>query len=216
MLPPAGAFQASALGRVAWFVFLDDLHLDFRNTGYIRKFLGTISSDLIREGDAVAARASGPSRFSIDLSSNRKAFDDGIRMASGNGLSLEEQLQGAGPDVFAEVRYRAGVALAAASEFTELVESVTDRRNVMLYVSSGYQVELPTQLDKLVSAARRSRITIIAIDPRGLPGALFKESINPSAHASLRRMAELTGGIALLDEKEVVEASTRIAEAIRK
>jgi hypothetical protein len=60
---------------VTWLIIVDDLHLDFRNTGYIRKLLGSIASELIRDGDALVLRCSGRSP-SIPFTTNRFAVLD--------------------------------------------------------------------------------------------------------------------------------------------
>jgi hypothetical protein len=36
---------------VAWMLFVDDMHLDFRNTGRLRTFARTVISELAEEGD---------------------------------------------------------------------------------------------------------------------------------------------------------------------
>jgi hypothetical protein len=70
---------------VTWLIFVDDLHLDFRNTGSIRKLLGSIASELIRDGDAFVLRSSGPSP-SIPFTTNRSLLDAAIGRVAGNGL----------------------------------------------------------------------------------------------------------------------------------
>ena len=53
-LGAAVAQSTAALGLVTWLVFVDDLHLDFRNTGRLRALLRLVSSELIRNDDRFA------------------------------------------------------------------------------------------------------------------------------------------------------------------
>ena len=74
---PSRVRAASQDAGVTWLIFVDDLHLDFLNTGYIRKLLGSIASELIRDGDAFVLRSSGPSP-SIPFTTNRSLLDTAI------------------------------------------------------------------------------------------------------------------------------------------
>src|SRR5689334_229821 len=60
---------------VTWLIFVDDLHLDFRDTGHIRKLLRSIASQVIREEDAFVLVCSGPSFRAIDLTVRRSLLD---------------------------------------------------------------------------------------------------------------------------------------------
>src|SRR5918996_6354085 len=52
--------------ETAWLLFIDDLHLDFRNTGRLRDLLRLVTTEVIRKGDAFMVRCSGPSQIAID------------------------------------------------------------------------------------------------------------------------------------------------------
>ena len=83
---------------------------------------------------------------------------------------------------------------------------------------------LRDQLSELTRRASQSLVTIFAIDPRGLPGA---PALDPNVDSvawhnhwtntrnSLRMMSEPTGGFALVDEQDLVEALQRIRSAMR-
>ena len=65
ILPPARPTNDAA-GRI-FIIFVDDLHLDFRNTGRIRDLFKKISTELIHEGDMFAIVSTGPSSIAIEL-----------------------------------------------------------------------------------------------------------------------------------------------------
>jgi hypothetical protein len=85
---------------VTWLVFVDDLHIEFRYTGYLRTLLKSIATELIQDGDSFAMRSSGPSSLSIPLTSNRALLDAAIRKASGSGLVPTDLIR---PDMNDEV-----------------------------------------------------------------------------------------------------------------
>ena len=60
-----GAAPVPAPTRVTWLILIDDLHMDFQNTGHHRELLRSLSAGLIREEDVVVMRSSGPSSITI-------------------------------------------------------------------------------------------------------------------------------------------------------
>ena len=56
--PAGAAVQASAPHGATWVIFLDDMHLDHRNTGRLKVLLETIASELIHDGDDFGIRFS--------------------------------------------------------------------------------------------------------------------------------------------------------------
>ena len=46
--------------EVHWLIFIDDLHINFADTGRVRDLLRAISKTLIRDGDAYEVRSSAP------------------------------------------------------------------------------------------------------------------------------------------------------------
>ena len=65
ILPPSRPSNDAA-GRIMLF-FVDDLHLDFRNTGRIRELFKKIKTNLLHEGDMWGAVSTGPSSIQIDV-----------------------------------------------------------------------------------------------------------------------------------------------------
>ena len=137
ILPPARPTNDAA-GRI-FLIFVDDLHLDFRNTGRIRELFKKISKELIHEGDMFGIVSTGPSSLSIDLTYDRKRLDQAIKKITGSGLAPKDILdvpEGAqGPP---EVRYRAHVAFSTANDIIKNLAQVHNRRKAFIYVSNGY------------------------------------------------------------------------------
>ena len=137
ILPPSRP-RSDTTGRI-FLIIVDDLHLDFRNTGRIRDLFKKISRDLIHEGDMFSIVSTGPSSLAIDPTYDRKVLDESIKKITGNGLKPEDIIQGAetsqGPS---EVRYRTQVAFATAHDMLKQLEKITNRRKAVVWVSNGY------------------------------------------------------------------------------
>jgi VWFA-related protein len=105
-LPPSRPRNPAA-GRI-FLIMVDDLHLDFRNTGRIRDLFRRVSRTLVHEGDMFAIVSTGPSSLAIDLTYDRKILDEAIKKITGNGLRPSDVIQGSdGADGPSEVKYRA-------------------------------------------------------------------------------------------------------------
>lgn len=171
---------------VTWLIVVDDLHLDFRNTGHIRNVIKRMAADLILEGDSFAIASTGPSALTIDVTEDRQLLDGAIKKTTGNALKYEDVIEAPyGP---VEARYRASIAVATARELLNNLSREPAERLALLYISNGYSVDvlpdqLPTsprlgqardytraeireQLAQLTASAGRASIRIFAIDPR--------------------------------------------------
>lgn len=137
ILPPPRPSNDAA-GRI-FILFVDDLHLEFRNTGRIKQLFKKIKEELIHEGDLFGIVSTGPSSLSINLTYDRKRLDEAINRISGAGLKPSEIVSAPetseGPS---EVRYRAHVAFRTAWDLMKNLEQVRDRRKALIYVSDGY------------------------------------------------------------------------------
>jgi len=137
ILPPPRP-TSDAAGRI-FLIFVDDLHLDFRNTGRIRDLFKKMAQELIHEGDMFGIVSTGPSSLAVDLTYDRARLDDAIKRISGSGLRPSDIIQGPessqGPS---EVRYRAHVAFSTAYDIMKNLEQVHNRRKAFIYVSNGY------------------------------------------------------------------------------
>jgi VWFA-related protein len=140
LLPPPRPTN-DASGRI-FMIFVDDLHMDFRNTGRIRDLFKKISKELIHDGDMFGIVSSGPSSIAIDMTYDRKRLDDAINKISGAGLKPDEIIStpegSQGPP---EVRYRAHVAFSTAYDVLANLEQVHNRRKAFIYVSNGYDFD---------------------------------------------------------------------------
>src|SRR5688572_29498852 len=73
---PAAAVKSA---ETAWLILIDDLHISFRDTGYLREVLATISKELIRQRDVYAVASTGPSDVSIRPTADRSLLDAAIK-----------------------------------------------------------------------------------------------------------------------------------------
>lgn len=135
---PTARPRNDAAGRI-FLLIVDDLHLDFRNTGRIRDLFKRISRNLVHEGDMFGIVSTGPSSLAIDLTYDRKILDEAIKKITGNGLKPSDIIQGQdGPDGPTEVRYRAHVAFSTARDIVTQLERITNRRKAVVWVSNGF------------------------------------------------------------------------------
>jgi VWFA-related protein len=147
--PPAPAAQEGLIlpvsrprndtaGRI-FLIIVDDLHLDFRNTGRIRDLFKRISKTLVHEGDMFSIVSTGPSSLAIDPTYDRKVLDEAIKKITGSALKPSDIIQGAeGAEGPSEVRYRAHVAFSTAYDMLSQMEKIANRRKAVVWVSNGY------------------------------------------------------------------------------
>lgn len=261
ILPPSRPTNDAA-GRI-FIIFVDDLHLDFRNTGRIRDLFKKISSELVHEGDMFAIVSTGPSSIEIQPTYDRRRLDEARNKITGGGLKPTDILDAPeGAEGPAELRYRAHVAFSTAYEMLKSLESVHHRRKAFIYISNGYdfnpfadsrqkaiqeryqrlsrgedtensdvnpfsipttnrfaEADLVGELAELTRQANRSNTTIYTIDPRGLVGGPdLDEKVDmaewqtyvTSTQSSLRTLAELTGGTAVINSNDFAKALKKI------
>src|SRR5262249_56023336 len=72
-------------GRIFLF-FVDDLHLQFHNTGRVRDLFRRISKELVHEGDLFGIVSSGPSSIAVDMTYDRNRLEEAIKKMTGNHL----------------------------------------------------------------------------------------------------------------------------------
>jgi VWFA-related protein len=140
LLPPPRPTN-DASGRI-FMIFVDDLHMDFNNTGRIRELFKQIEKQLIHEGDMFGVVSTGPSSIAIDMTYDRKRLDEAINKISGAGLKPDEIIETPdGQQGPPEVRYRAHVAFSTAYDVLNNLEQVHNRRKAFIYVSNGYDFD---------------------------------------------------------------------------
>jgi VWFA-related protein len=138
---PVSRPRNDAAGRI-FLIIVDDLHLDFRNTGRIRDLFKRISNTLVHEGDMFAIVSTGPSSLAIDPTYDRKILEDAIKKITGNGLKPSDIIQGPdGAEGPTEVRYRAHVAFSTAYDILRQIERIANRRKAVIWVSNGYDFD---------------------------------------------------------------------------
>ena len=135
---PASRPTNDAAGRI-FLIFVDDLHLDFRNTPRIRQLFQKVAKELIHEGDMFGIVSTGPSSIAIDMTYDRRRLDEAIKKISGSGLAPKDILEvPEGQQGPPEVRYRAHVAFSTAYDIMQKLQQVHNRRKAVIYVSNGY------------------------------------------------------------------------------
>jgi hypothetical protein len=191
-----------------WVIFIDDLHLNFRDTGRLLDLFATISKALIHEGDSFAIVSTGPSSLAIDATMDPKRLDEAKGRMSGAGLRPSEILAETPETALSEVRYRAHLAFATAYGVMKMLEQVENRRKAFIYISNGYNLDvwrtdsLPPvgenpfsvrgstfgveqirdQVAELTRQAKRAKAAIFGIDPRALSGpASVDPNVDPDA-----------------------------------
>lgn len=140
VLPPPRPVNDAA-GRI-FVLYVDDLHLDFRNTPRIRQLFEKVATTLIHDGDMFSIVSTGPSSLAIDPTYDRKRLDEAIKRISGSGLKPSDILEGSqGSQGPSEVRYRAHVAFSTAFDLMRQLERIQNRRKAFIYVSNGYDFD---------------------------------------------------------------------------
>jgi VWFA-related protein len=137
ILPPSRP-RTDVSGRIFLF-FVDDLHLQFHNTGRVRELFKKISKELVHDGDMFGIVSSGPSSIAIDMTYDKSRLDEAIKKIAGNELKPTDIINGAsGAEGPSEVRYRAHVAFSTVNDLLNNLNSVHNRRKALIYVSDGY------------------------------------------------------------------------------
>jgi VWFA-related protein len=137
ILPPTRP-RNDVSGRIFLF-FVDDLHLQFHNTGRVRELFKKISKELVHDGDMFGIVSSGPSSIAIDMTYDKTRLDEAIKKIAGNELKPTDIINGpSGAEGPSEVRYRAHVAFSTVNDLLNNLNSVNNRRKALIYVSDGY------------------------------------------------------------------------------
>jgi hypothetical protein len=184
-------------GPVTWLIFLDDLHLQFVETGRLRQVVRTISRDLVQPRDRCAVRCSGPSCTEGKDAPATCAVLADWRGATGNGLKEEDQILDPSSPRFRELNHRAGVALTAANALIR--EAPASGRSVLLYISDGYLVATGVN-DRLSALASLATAKDVRIFPATFRRVEYDPTRTPriSAERWLALVNETAGSLAIL------------------
>lgn len=178
-----------AAGRIFLF-FVDDLHMNFRDTSRIRMLFKEMSETLLHDGDMFGVVSTGTSSIAIDLTYDHRRMQEAIKRISGSALRPSEIIQGPqssqGPS---ELRYRAHVAFSTAYDIVKKLEKIQNRRKAIIYVSNGYDFnpfEGARYNDPNIVGMKNDRYEYMEYDP-------FTRKSQQFADADLaRELAELT------------------------
>ena len=130
ILPPSRP-KTDVSGRIFLF-FVDDLHLQFHNTGRVRELFKKISKELVHDGDMFGIVSSGPSSIAIDMTYDKTRLDEAIKKIAGNELKPTDIINGpSGAEGPSEVRYRAHVAFSTVNDLLNNLEPVHNRRKAL-------------------------------------------------------------------------------------
>lgn len=137
ILPPVRRVNDTS-GRIFLF-FVDDLHMQFQNTGRVRELFKKIGRTLLHDGDLFGIVSSGPSSISVDMTYDRTRLEDAMKKMTGDGLKPSDIINGAsGAGGPSELRHRAHVAFSTMEEALTNLEKVHNRRKALVWVSEGY------------------------------------------------------------------------------
>ena len=233
---------AAAIGPVTWLFFVDDLHLEFRNTGRIRDAMRRVVADFVEEGDRFAIRSAGPSGLAVDVTDDRQLLDAAVKKTTGNALRFDDIMDA--PSGPAEARYRASTALAAAQSMLDNLSLSPTESAVLLYFSNGYsfellpddppsarsgpprfnitQAQLRGQLTQLTATAANAAVRIFALDLRtgfADPAAAPSHPAWPDHRDEMRRvmqsLSDDAGGFAIV-EGDLEAQLRRVKEWLRR
>jgi VWFA-related protein len=119
-------------GRV-FLIFIDDLHLDFRQTPRTRQLLKDMLKNLIHDGDMFGITTTGTSSLSIQLTYDRQVLESALARVTGNALKPKEIIEGGqGSNGPTELRHRAHVAFSTAYDLMKNLERLQNRRKAVI------------------------------------------------------------------------------------
>ena len=271
---PQSRAQSQMPGRIIVF-FVDAMHLEPETTPRVRHFVKEVADILVHEGDLVGLISNGPGSRAVDLTYDLEHVKSAVDGIVGSGMTPRDLIQNTqeGPDGPGELRWRAHRAFLAVNDVLEGLTAIQDRRKVLIYISTGYDLnpfalqrlmraplrdellrerpidlagggtdieeralrspfnrverqgtvfadgELITELAELSDTATRANTTLYTMDPRGLisspdidydvPLDAWREYML-AARSSLRTLAELTGGISIVNTNNFEELLRRI------
>jgi VWFA-related protein len=138
---PEARPAADTSGRV-FFVFVDDAHLNFRDTARVRQLFTQISDELIHDGDLFGIVSTGTSSIAIDPTYDRRRLAEAAQKLAGGALTSNDILSTpSGSQGPAEVRHKAHVAFSTAKDIVAQLEQIHDRRKALIYISNGYDLD---------------------------------------------------------------------------
>ena len=217
--------QAPRTKSVAWVVFVDDLNINFRDTGYLRTLVRTILTNLIQEADLVAIRAPGPSAVLTGFKRNRELITL-VGELAGNSLKPNELMGEHRSMGLRETQYRTHMSLSSAIAAVAVLGQVDSQDRFLLYISNGHPFDMTTfpEARAFAKVAQQNAVKVVTIDASSLrtsplsgteSNSLWEAHIETS-RSSLRVLGEQSGGFVILDGGDMGVAVKRISESIRQ
>ncbi len=196
-----------AAGRI-FLIFIDDFHLQFRETARTRDLIKRMLRSLIHEGDMFGIVSTGHSSISEQLTYDRQVLESSIERVTGGGLTPKEIMEGMstsqGP---AELRHRAHVAFSTAYDLMRNLEKVQNRRKAVIYISSGYDFD-PFVEGRLEEQARRAGIGETTDESGTLLAAAERLRTNQS-YKDMRSQQELAATDVMRELYDLTKAANR-------
>ena len=196
-----------AAGRI-FLIFIDDFHLQFRETPRTRQLIQKMLRLLIHEGDMFGIVSTGHSSISEQLTYDRQVLESAVERITGGGLTPKEITEGMqtsqGP---AELRHRAHVAFATAYDLMRNLEKVQNRRKAVIYISSGYDFD-PFVEGRLEEQARRAGISETT-DEKGESLAAAEQLRTSSTYRDQRSQQELAATDLIGELYDLTKAANR-------
>ena len=269
---PERRVESQIPGRIIVF-FVDAMHLEPETTPRVRHFVKEVADTLVHDGDLVGLISNGSAGTAVDLTYDLGHVKSAVDGIVGNGMTPRDLIENTqeGPDGPGELRWRAHRAFLTVNSVLEGLAQIQDRRKVIIYVSTGYDLnpfalqrlhrvplrdellrerpldlagenvdpteilnplnrierqgavfadgELIAELAEITDTATRANTTLYTMDPRGLissPDIDYDVPIDAwreymmAARSSLRTLAELTGGISIVNTNNFSELLRQI------
>ena len=154
---PTTRARNEVAGRIFIF-FVDAMHLEPQATPRVRHFIKDVADILVHDGDLVGLISNDSAGTAIDLTYDRELVKAAVDGIIGTGLTPRELIHDVqdgreGPE---ELRWRAHRAFFTVNTLLENLEAVQNRRKVLLYVSTGYDMN-PFELQRFSRSNRADR-----------------------------------------------------------
>jgi hypothetical protein len=203
----------------AFLLFIDDLHLDFRETPRTRALMQRLYRDVAGKGDIWAIATTGASSLNMRATTDLTGLQSAISRVTGNALKPAERVSPTAGDTATEVQHRASKAFTTAADaLARMTAAAQGAPLTMLYVSDGYDTRRTTGLEAVVEAASRARATVFAIKPlmvidaaaAGVGDAEWR-AYTEATQSSLQTLAKETGGVAIFSPDDLGLLLERLA-----
>ena len=200
LIVPPKALGAEASGRI-FIVFIDDLHLQPSDTPRVRQWLRDVRDILIHDNDLVGFVSSGFSGIQgpVTYDYQHRRFNDVIAKVVGAADTPNDIVRaGTTSEGPAGLKYRVNVAFSTVYRLLDQLAPITDRTKVLVYVSSGY--DLNPMKDSRYQHAQAKYST----KPEGVGGAPPGSELNdPNYRNPFERSGQFpeTDLVALVDRQ---------------